>query len=143
MNKTKSLEFNANGKIRGFGIPHSFDFRESADKELLTLTKIGGGADSQVDIANGNSTLAPTIRVQGDGGDNIDFAIDAKGTGDLLLQAVATGNVVIGQSDPSGTNQFGSGQLLIADGFTIMPRMKQFSRLHSPLRVLRGWDYFV
>lgn len=67
--------------------------------ELLKFTETAS-AVNELTITNAAAGNAPQLSATGDDTD-IKFEIDAKGTGDLILQNTATGNVGIGVASPN------------------------------------------
>lgn len=70
--------------------------------ELLCFSEAGGSAVNEITVGNATTGNGPTLAATGDD-TNINLEIDAKGTGDLLLNSTATGNVGIGTSTPGST----------------------------------------
>ena len=87
-------QLDLNGNALGDGTAELLKFIETAS------------AVNELTITNAATGNAPQLSATGDDAD-IDFEINARGTGDLILQNSATGNVGIGTSSPTTTLHIG------------------------------------
>ncbi|MCP4415965.1 MAG: hypothetical protein GY805_05040 [Chloroflexi bacterium] len=91
-----SADLDANGFDMQFN--DATGLRDDSDNEQLIFQKMAS-AVNYLEIANAATGNGPGLAAAGE--TNTDLRLDAKGSGDLVLQNTATGNVGIGDGSPS------------------------------------------